>query len=414
MSASPCDERPSLPPNLFLAEADGGRLLDNLCRFARLLRRVGIAAGADKVCDAVFALEKTGVHSRGDVFWVLHSVFVRAPGEREAFARAFRIFWRASDPLGEALEILSGGEKVPDKNPPAARRTMEEFAGLGARVATAPSVEVDASLTADAVAVSREKDFEQMSAAEWRAASALAGRVAAALPAVATRRRRAAARGEWDARRTARAALRGGGVATRGMFSRRGERAPSVVALLDVSGSMAGYSRMFAHFVAGLAAGGLEVRAFLFGAELRAVSRKLGGDLDAAVGRIAAASGDWGGGTRLTESLRVFNRDWSRRVLASGATVLLATDGLERGGETADLEDEAGRLSRSARRFWWLNPLLRWEKYAALARGARVLSRRADAVLPIHNIRSLEELGAALGGGSRGRRGAVRPGAVVS
>ena len=406
MSAPPSGSRPPLPPNLFLAEADGGRLLDNLCRFARLLRRVGIPAGADKICDAASALEKTGVHSRADVFWVLHSVFVCAPGQREAFARAFRIFWRASDPLAEALEILSGGEKIPEKKPAAARRTMEEFAGLGARVESPPTLEVDAALTADAVSVSREKDFEQMSAAEWRAASALAGRVAAALPAVATRRRRAALRGEWDARRTARAALRAGGVATRAMFSRRGERPPSVVALLDVSGSMAAYSRMFVHFVAGLAAGGLEVRAFLFGAGLSPVARKLGGrggDLDLAVERISASSRDWGGGTQLTESLRAFNREWSRRVLASGATLLLATDGLERGGEMGDLENEAGRLSRSARRFWWLNPLLRWEKYAALARGAKVLSRRADAILPIHNIRSLEELGSALGRGSRGR-----------
>ena len=387
-----------LPPNLFLTAADGGRLLENLCRFARLLRGLGIPAGPDKICAAAHALEKTGTHSRADVFWALFSVFVCAPGQRESFARAFRVFWRASDPLEEALEILSGGDKVPEKKPPASRRVLEEFGAFAEKSGRPPTIELDASLTADGVAVSRERDFEQMSADEWRSAAAIASALSAVLPPVPSRRRVAALRGEWDARRTARAAMRSGGIPTRGYFCRRRSRPPSVVALLDISGSMSAYSRMFAHFIAGLAAGGLQTRAFLFGAELSPVRRKLGGDMDLTVERIAESSRDWGGGTRLTASLRQFNCEWSRRVLASGATVLLATDGLERGGDIAELENEAARLARSARRFWWLNPLLRWEKYAALARGAKILNRHADAVLPIHNIRSLERLGAALGG----------------
>ena len=395
-AAPPRSQPPRLPPNLFLTAADGGKLLDNLCRFARLLRRMGVPAGPDKIRDAALALEKTGLHSRADVFWALFSVFVCAPGQRESFARAFQLFWRAADPLEEAPDILSGGDKTPEKNPPAARRAMEAFGEPGATTRGPPALQADASRTADAAAVSREKDFEQMSAAEWRAAAAIAAQTAAALPPIPTRRRRAAVRGAWDLRRMTRTAMRKGGVPTRAMFCRRRVRPPSVVALLDISGSMAAYSRILVHFIAGMAAGGLEVRAFLFGAELHPAARKLGGDLDSAVERIANSSRDWGGGTRLTASLRTFNRAWLRRTLAGGATVLLATDGLERGGDIQDLENEIGRLARSARRLWWLNPLLRWEKYAALARGAKILARQADAILPIHNIQSLEDLGAAL------------------
>ena len=391
------------PPNFFLTGADGGQLLDNLRRFARLLRGLGIPAGTDKICAAARALEHVGVHSRADVFWALFAVFVGAPGQREGFARAFRVFWRASDPLEEALEVLSG-DHPPEKKPPSSRRVMEEFGAVGEKTGGPPLAELDAALTADAVAVSRERDFEQMSADEWRAAAALAATMSATLPPVPSRRRAAAPTGEWDMRRCARAAMRNGGTPMRGLFCRRRRRPPSVVALLDISGSMSAYARMFAHFVAGLAAGGLQIRAFLFGAELSPVSRKLNGDMDLTVERIAASSRDWGGGTRLTASLRRFNREWSRRVLASGATVLLATDGLERGADIAGLENETARLARSARRLWWLNPLLRWERYAALARGAKILSRHADAVLPIHNLRSLERLGAALD------RGRILPG----
>ena len=44
----------------------------------------------------------------------------------------------------------------------------------------------------------------------------------------------------------------------------------------------------------------------------------------------------------------------------------------------------------------WLNPLLRFEGYAPLARGAAVLHRHADAMLAVHNLSALEQLAASL------------------
>jgi uncharacterized protein with von Willebrand factor type A (vWA) domain len=55
------------------------------------------------------------------------------------------------------------------------------------------------------------------------------------------------------------------------------------------------------------------------------------------------------------------------------------------------------RLSSSrSRRLLWLNPLLRFEGYAPLARGASVLHRHADGMLAVHNLSRLEELAASL------------------
>jgi uncharacterized protein with von Willebrand factor type A (vWA) domain len=44
----------------------------------------------------------------------------------------------------------------------------------------------------------------------------------------------------------------------------------------------------------------------------------------------------------------------------------------------------------------WLNPLLRFDGYAPLARGAAVLHRHADAMLAVHNLSRLEDLAQSL------------------
>ena len=115
---------------------------------------------------------------------------------------------------------------------------------------------------------------------------------------------------------------------------------------------------------------------------------------------------DWSGGTRIASNLRAFNRDWSRRVLGQGATVLLITDGLERedkGEAGVDLEAEMDRLHRSCRRLIWLNPLLRYEGFAAKARGVRLMLPHVDEFRPVHSLEAIGDLVKALGDGVGGR-----------
>ena len=380
-------------PNLILGAADGGIVLQNLVGFARLLRRAGISAGADKIEAAARALGVVGVARRADVFWALAAVFVERREQLDLFRQAFYLFWRArgaaDDPPTREDDDLRGeksrGEKASsrllDDWESAARREME--------IVAAPQA-------ASAEEILRGKDFERMSDSEWRAARELAGRLRPRFAPIRIRRKRPAARGAIDLRRTARAALRAGGEAARWKKSRRIERPPRLVALLDISGSMSRYARAFAHFVVGAAGGGIETRAFLFGTRLSFVGRRLPADCDLAAARVAAAAADWGGGTQMTASLREFNRKWSRRVLGSRAIVLLATDGLERDFDAADLTREVWRIKRSCRRLLWLNPLLRYDGYEALARGAKIISEAADETRPIHNVESLADLALAV------------------
>jgi hypothetical protein len=123
--------------------------------------------------------------------------------------------------------------------------------------------------------------------------------------------------------------------------------------------------------------------------------------------QISADVRDWDGGTRIGESLARFNKDWSRRVLAQNAVVVLLSDGLERESE-ADLEFEIQRLGRSCRRLIWLNPVLRFAGFEPKAAGIRKMLPHVDYFLPAHNVASLAELGAVLlqgaGSGQNNRR----------
>jgi len=122
-------------------------------------------------------------------------------------------------------------------------------------------------------------------------------------------------------------------------------------------------------------------------------------DPDDALAACSAAVPDWSGGTRIATSLRTFNRKWARRVLTQGAIVLLITDGLERDPDDV-LAFEIDRLHRSCRRLIWLNPLLRFDRFEAKAKGIRVMLPHVDEFRPIHDLDAIADLCRALSAGA--------------
>ena len=166
--------------------------------------------------------------------------------------------------------------------------------------------------------------------------------------------------------------------------------------LADISGSMDRYSRMLVHFMHAITNDRDRVHSFVFGTRLTNITRQLRyRDVDIALAKVGDLVEDWSGGTRIGHCLDDFNRNWSRRVLGQGAIVLLITDGLDRdAGEGLDAAME--RLQKSCRRLIWLNPLMRYDGYAPSATGARAIVKHVDDFRTVHNLASLEDLGAAL------------------
>jgi hypothetical protein len=379
-----------------------GKLVENLMLFARTLRAAGLRVGPGHVLDGIEALRTVGVSRRDDLYWTLHAVFVHRREDRPLFDQAFHVFWRNPRLLdrlmGLALpEVQSDRPDQPKQD--LARRLAEALqADAGTEEAPAETqLELDAALTWSDQDTLRNKDFEQMSREEVEAAKRAIARLALPLNEQRTRRHRASARpGKADLRRTMRAGLRGGRDTIPLRYKQPRTRTPPLVVICDISGSMAQYSRLFLHFMHALTGDRERVHSFVFGTRLTNITRYLrDNDVDQALAKVGGTVTDWEGGTRIGACLHAFNRDWSRRVLGQGATVLLISDGLDR-DNAEGLARQMERLHKSSRRLIWLNPLLRYAGYAPKSQGARVMIRHVDAFRSIHNLASLEDLAAVL------------------
>jgi len=382
-----------------------GRLAENIVYFARALRAAGIPVGPGAVLDALEALKVAGVGTREDFYWTLHAVFVKRHEHSVLFDQAFRIFFRRRGYIDQLLAMMLPQAPVAPQTPQAGATRVHEalFAGLDDKLKKEREVEVDARMTVSDREVLQRKDFAQMTAAEIAAAKDAMKRLVLPLAELRTRRLTPHRHGHLiDIRRTLRASMKGGGDFIDLRFIGPKTRPPPLVALLDISGSMSQYSRIFLHFLHALTDARKRVGTFLFGTRLSNVTRALRErDPDDALAACSAAVPDWSGGTRIASSLRAFNRLWARRVLAQGAVVLLITDGLERDADDT-LAFEMDRLHRSCRRLIWLNPLLRFEGFEARARGIKAMLPHVDEMRPIHNLESITGLVAALAYGGSG------------
>jgi uncharacterized protein len=378
---------------------EGGQLADNLVHFARALRAAGIPVGPGAVIDALSAVRAAGIGTREDFYWTLHAVFVKRHEHSILFDQAFRIFFRRRGGIDKLLAAMLPQAPVPEeKPPPGAQRVAQALlASRGEMERKPPALETDARLTVSDREVLQKKDFAQMTADEIAAARATIKRLVLSLDEVKTRRLAPHRHGHIvDIRRTLRASLKAGGAVIDLKYLGPRVKAPQVVALLDISGSMSQYTRLFLHFLHAVTDARKRVHTFLFGTRLTNVTRALKAkDPDESLATVAASVPDWSGGTRIASSLRAFNKLWARRVLTQGAIVLLITDGLERDPDER-LAFEIDRLHRSCRRLIWLNPLLRFSGFEAKAKGIRAMVPHVDQLRPIHNLQSMAELVRAL------------------
>ncbi|MGH7005455.1 MAG: vWA domain-containing protein, partial [Alphaproteobacteria bacterium] len=349
------------------------------------------------------AVGAVGIGSREDFYWTLHAVFVNRRDQREIFDQAFHVFWRNPRILERLMPMSLPQVVAPPEEDrrELSKRVADALKALNESDALNPQetikTEIDAVMTFSEEEQLRRQDFEKMSAAELERAKRAIARLRLPVERRPIRRFELHHAGNrFDLRASLRRSLRGGGQDLEILRKRRRTRRPPLVILCDISGSMARYARMLLHFLHALTNDRDRVHTFLFGTRLTNVTRHLRyKDPDVALAKVGEVAEDWSGGTRIGASLHDFNRDWSRRVLAQGAVVLLISDGLDREGAKG-LTREMERLHKSARRLVWLNPLLRYEGFEPKSSGIRAMLPHVDEFRPVHNLESLEQLAAAL------------------
>ncbi len=383
-------------------------LAENIVHFARILRDAGMSLGPDRVLAAIEAVEQVGLAQREDVRTALGAVMLDRHEQQTLFDAAFDAFWRDPKLLEQLMhrllpKITGRGDKPAQ---PRANRLAEALAATqpkprenAANETADEEISFDTTFTFSDRERLQQADFESMTTAEFETAKKLAETLPLPVEPVRRRRHERAPDRHRGGRIDLRATLQGMARQPHNLmpaFSRPRTETPTLVVLLDISGSMERYARLLLHYVHGLTRRCLKVHTLTFGTRLTNITRSLQHrDPDLALQLADAQVHDWKGGTRIATCLEDFNRLWARRLLGSNAAVLLMTDGLDR-DEHGDLARAAGQLRRMAHQIVWLNPLLRFDGFEPRAAGVRALLPNVDRFLPVHNLASLADLGKAL------------------
>ncbi len=388
---------------MLLGDARTGKLADNISAFGRCLRRAGVRLDSSRIALAADAALAVGLASKADVGAALEAVLISREQDRAVFRELFDAFFRDPEVAHKLLSQLlpsAEGRAEPSKRRPRVREALSPQQAFGQQVKPKQEdqqVEFDAAMTASNLQRLKHADFNALSATEYRLVERLARDVKLPLPMVASRRTRPAASGaqlHWPG--VMQQAVRSGGEIMKLPRLQRHEQLLPLLVLVDVSGSMERYARLLLAFLHAATRRHPRRDVFAFGTHLTDLSPAFRiADTDAMLADASQAIDDFAGGTQLGESLATLRTRHQRRLVGRRTLVLLITDGLDT-GEPALLTQELAWLKRRSRRLLWLNPLLRFEGYAPLARGAAVLHQQADGMLAVHNVSKLEDLAASL------------------
>ncbi|WP_051218369.1 vWA domain-containing protein [Nocardioides insulae] len=355
-----------------------------LLGFARALRAAGVPVTQDRSRSYLEAVAILGLDDLPGTYAAGRATLCGSPDDLSRYDEIFTAWFGDPAALGTGRAPATATATIVDL-------PLDE---LGPGEETSEG-EDPVRARASAAEVLRHRDVSALSAAERARLAVLFGGLRVRPPWRRTFRHRRWHRGEVDAARTLRASLRRMGEPGEIAWRRPGVRPRRVVLLIDVSGSMSGYTeallRLGHRLVTAPASAG-RVEVFTVGTRLTRVSAALRHrDPERALAAAGDSVPDWSGGTRLGEGLQAFMDRWGRRGMARGAVVVIASDGWER-GSVDQLAEQVARLHRVAHRVVWVNPHRGKVGYEPLQRGIVAVLPHLDDFVAGHSLATYAEL----------------------
>jgi uncharacterized protein with von Willebrand factor type A (vWA) domain len=355
--------------------------------FAHDLRFHGMVIGSDDVITYLSAISVLDAGDIMDVYWSGRVTLVRKKDNVPLYNKRFQAFF---------LEI--------SENEPDARKVkLKSSANAGATLEV-PNVEqglpgeviedeTRLGYMASAADISRHKAFAECSDDELNRFRKLISMLKVSPPKRRTYRTQSTPKGKvLDMRRMARETMRSLGEPKDLMFIKRKEKLRSIVFILDVSGSMADYSRNLLQLAYSARRANTKVEVFCFGTRLTRITKSIDKRTPDEAMRLAGESVlDWDGGTRIGDAIAAFVKESRRSRLGRGAIVVICSDGLDQ-GEPQALDKAMQTLSRLAHKVIWVNPHKGDnEDYKPNTIGMIIADPYIDRIFSGHNFKSIEE-----------------------
>ena len=355
--------------------------------FAHDLRFHGMVIGSDDVITYLSAISVLNANDIMDVYWSGRATLVRKKDSVPLYNKRFQAFF---------LDIS-------DNEPDARKVKLKSSANAGATLEV-PNVEqglpgeviedeTRLGYMASAADISRHKAFADCSDEELNRFRKLISMLKVSPPKRRTYRTQSTPKGKvLDMRRMARETMRSLGEPKDLMYIKRKEKLRSIVFILDVSGSMADYSRNLLQLAYSARRANTKVEVFCFGTRLTRITKSIDKRTPDEAMRLAGESVlDWDGGTRIGDAITTFVKESRRSRLGRGAIVVICSDGLDQ-GEPQVLDKSMQTLSRLAHRVIWVNPHKGDnEDYKPNTIGMIIANPYIDKIYSGHNYKSLEE-----------------------
>ena len=354
--------------------------------FGQVLREAGMVVGSDDVitfCSAIALLDPTDIM---DIYWSGRATLVRKNDHVPVYNAKFREFFllleddetdqrklkiKASSNAGSTLEVPNVEQGLPGE-------TSEEETKMG--------------YVGSASEVYRNKAFSDCSEEELHRLRRMISMLKLSPPSRRTFRTQENPKGSTlDMRRMARETMRALGEPKALIFSKRKTKLRPVVFILDVSGSMADYSRNLLQFAYSARRANERVEIYCFGTRLTRITKSIDKRSPDEAMRLAGEFVlDWDGGTRIGDSLAQFIKEARRNRLGHGAIVVICSDGLDR-GDPETLSKAMETLSRIAYRIVWVNPHKGDNvDFVPNTIGMMIADPYIDAIFSGHNFKTLE------------------------
>lgn len=365
-----------------------GAFVEMLVEFCGELRAEGLPLGSGELLTYSAAMAALNPGDLLDLYWAGRTTLITKRDQIRTYDRVFRRFFLGYDP------------RVPERVRKTWERSQIENDTVIEIPATEPGMpghdeeEARLGLNASDIELWRHKSFPMCTDEEMAALRRIIKRMSLIPPRRRTRRTRPSHTVDRpDLRRTVRATMRQHGEPSELFWRQRKRKARPLVLILDVSGSMAEYSRHLLQFAHSARRASTRVEVFCFGTRLTRITPALERRRpDEALDRAARAVFDWEGGTRIGESIATFVKQWGRRGMSRGSIVIICSDGLDR-GDPAVLDTAMEKLSLLSHKIVWVNPHVGAEiDYRPTTLGMMVVEPYVDLVMSGRDLAGLEEI----------------------
>ena len=365
--------------------------------FCHHLRNNGIATAPIDTARCLIVLKLINANEHQEVRLALKSFFMKNREDFNRFDELFDSFWFNERKQRHEHEAIDRNkiQTINSKTSPSIFETSGPSKNDKIDVPdNDKDQEADSSGDGKMIAA---KTFNKMTtdmrefvqAEDENEATIIAQRIANAIRYRLSRRRKLSKKGaSLDLRRIMRKSISTDGEPLNLLRKRRPETPMHLIGLIDVSGSMQPYARVFLSFIKGLIGNDLRTDAFLFHTKLMCVSDALrDNNTLRAANRLSMMAKGFGGGTKIGTCLNDFNKQFLGRILGRKSLVIVMSDGYDT-DDPSILGSSLKRLKKSGCKLIWLNPLLGWKNYEPVNASITTALPYLDLFAPCNTLQS--------------------------